>query len=353
MGRFLFPNFWKFLPILGWSLFVSHCGLEKNSKGKPQRENEALVNASTKSDKLAQTEEANASASTPQNTAQQMSVTELAQTSLILHWSETTEGKSYIVERAPSINSACQTFAPIVEIPFPTSSYTDTGLTPATTYCYQIKVIAASGGVSAIYSALSFTTLSNLANTAVVDTPSEFRLSSTTPTSAILGWKKVADATSYLVERSIAKNGICEKFTTPMLVYTTYLQDMKLSGGNSYCYRLSAINNAGASAYSGSLVVNTPPEVITMPSAFYGTNSLTSTSVHVSWTPESKATKYILSRSSNPTGRCDSYVQIAVVTLPGFTDNTLSPRTSYCYRVQGVPNNGIPGPYAYLSMSTP
>lgn len=168
-------------------------------------------------------------------------------------------------------------------------------------------------------------------------TPGTPTFSNTTATSTAVSWSAAAGASTYKVERC-ATTG-CSSYTeiATGVSGTSYDDTGTLTGNTVYRYRVRATNGFGDGSYSSGAEVTTLPNVPGTPS--FG--STTSTGTTVSWSaPTGGATTYKVDRCSG-TG-CSSYSQIAGgVSGTSYNDTgTLSPSTTYRYRVRGTNTTG-------------
>ncbi len=119
-----------------------------------------------------------------------------------------------------------------------TLHYTDTGLTPATSYSYVVVAIDATGNVSNPTAPVAGVTLT-APDTAAPSAPGALHVTGTTTTTISLAWSASADntgVTNYLVYR----NGILVASPTA-LTYT----DPGLTPATTYAYQVKAIDGAG------------------------------------------------------------------------------------------------------------
>ncbi len=120
------------------------------------------------------------------------------------------------------------------------TTFTDTGLTPSTTYTYTVKARDAAGNVSTAHSnQISVTTNATGGDTSPPTTPGNFRVTSTTNTSIALAWNASTDnvgVTGYELSR-----GGTVLTTTTSLSYT----DSGRTACTSYGYSVRARDAAG------------------------------------------------------------------------------------------------------------
>jgi chitodextrinase len=216
------------------------------------------------------------------------------------------------------------------------TSFADSGLTPGTTYSYELKAVN-SGGVSSIVT-LSATTV-KLPPIA----PTGFTYTATT-TSINLTWSAVAGAESYELKRNgtVVYSGTAVSFV-----------DTGLTSGTNYSYELKAVNSGGASqlatltATTQQVVVTPPPPppppAIVVPGSVTGLKGeATTNSVSITWNAVSGAEKYELKRNGTVvyTGATTSFI-----------DTGLTAGTAYSYEIKAI-NAGGSSSAATISVST-
>src|SRR5713226_2382905 len=134
-----------------------------------------------------------------------------------------------------------------------TTSFTDTGLSAATTYSYTVAARDAAGNISANSASVSITTAS-AADTTPPTTPTGLTAAAAGSTGANLSWSASTDnvgVTGYIVRR----NGV--QVATPA---TTSFADTGLSAATTYSYTVAARDAAGnLSPNSTSVSVTTLP----------------------------------------------------------------------------------------------
>ena len=202
-----------------------------------------------------------------------------------------------------------------------TTSYADTGLSPATTYSYTVAARDAAGNISPSSASVSIT----IADTTPPTTPTGLTAAAAGSTGASLSWNVSTDnvgVTGYIVRR----NGV--QIATPV---TTGYADTGLSAATTYSYTVAARDAAGnISPDSTSVSVTTtiaadttPPTTPTgLTAAVAG-----STGANLSWSASTDnvgVTGYIVRRNG---------VQIATPAATSYADTGLSAATTYSYTV--------------------
>lgn len=170
-----------------------------------------------------------------------------------ISWTDNSSNESeFVIERKAGDGF----YAEIDTVTANITSYSDSGLSPLTTYRYRVKAVNSLGS-------------SEYSNVLVVDTPalvlllpppaapSDLEMDSITSTTAKISWKdNSSNETGFVVERKNGSGSFSEidTVTTDTISYT----DTDLSAETTYSYRIKAVNLMGSSAYSNVLTVNTP-----------------------------------------------------------------------------------------------
>jgi uncharacterized repeat protein (TIGR01451 family) len=247
-------------------------------------------------------------------------------TSVTLSWNAVTGATSYSAQRSTDGGS---TWTPVGATSG--TSLADTGLTPDTTYTYQ--VIATDGVL---------TTASN--NVAVTLSPaSPVAQATASGTTITISWMAVPDAASYLVERS--PDGTSNWSTAGTTTSTLTLADVGLSTGTTYYYRVTAIDTAGSSAPSAVVNATTIPLA---PSSLTAT-AASDTQVNLSWTAAPGATGYIVQVSADGS---TGWTQLTTVSGTTTSVGGLTASTTYYFRVMADNAAGVSGASTVANATT-
>jgi len=213
---------------------------------------------------------------------------------------------------------------PVTTIGTNTPNYTDTGLTPNTSYSYTVQALDAAGNPSALSTALAASTLPD---TTAPPVPTGLTAGTKTVTSINISWAASIDnvlTTGYKVLR----NGTVVNANVSSTNYT----DTGLTPNTSYSYTIEAFDAVpNVSLPSTALAVTTLADT-TAPSVPTGLAAGTKTvnSITLTWAVPSDnvgVTSYEIFRNGSTTA-------LATVTTNSFTDTGLTQNTSYSYTVQ-------------------
>lgn len=169
----------------------------------------------------------------------------------------------------------------------------------------------------------------------VPNTPTNLNVSAVTSTTLRLTWGLVTGATGYNVYR----DNVLVASNTP----TTELLVTGLLPGNSYAFKVSAVNVAGESPKSPVYVGTTLPTVPAAPINLTADN-LTFESVDLSWDASLSATSY--------TVYANNAVVANLITATTYTLEDLIPNTTYILKVTATNAGGESEESAPLSITT-
>lgn len=247
-----------------------------------------------------------------------LTATQSQPNAITLSWTASVGATSYVLKRSTDGGSTYTQLA----TPSATS-YTDTGLTnDSISYCYMVAGVNSAGAGS--YSA-------PVCKTATASFPvSGVAVTQSGPGALTISYTALSNATSYIINRSVA-GGSYSQLTT--LTGTSYTDTGLTPGSTNYCYTVAAVFSTGTAA-AGSAVCNTASN------AFAPTNIAVSKwksgALRLTWQQNgSAASTYTVKRAVSG----GSYTTIATgLTLPQYTDTAVTNGTTYCYTVAEVLN---------------
>ncbi|MDR2741314.1 MAG: fibronectin type III domain-containing protein, partial [Treponema sp.] len=208
----------------------------------------------------------------------------------------------------------------------PYTSYTDTGLSPNTTYYYKVSAYNSSYAGSASESLPSLTS-----ETTRVAFPLNVSATAAASSSITVSWEQVSGATEYKVYRSTTYYGT---YSLAGDSTSTSYADTELSPITTYYYKVSAYNGKGEGAQSSYTYATTK---LGIPSIVTATDSSRS-SITVSWNSVSNASYYYIYRATSSDGEY-SQVGSTSSSYTSYTDTGLSLNTTYYYKVSAYSNN--------------
>ena len=245
-----------------------------------------------------------------------------------------------------------------------TATWTDTGLTPGTSYVYTLAAVATGAPTTYTYRVAAVTaagdTLSTNAATASVTpansaqgaartvvtvpaAPTALTFTAITATGALGSWPAVTGAANYQLHRGAAATG---PWTLLGLSATNSQAVAGLTANTTYYFQVDAINASGASAFGPTPAVS----LLTLPNA-PGTpvvGTITSSSVALSWAaPVGGAATYTVQYST--TAAFTAFTSTAPSAALSATVSGLGGATPYYFRV--VANNATGSSVASASVT--
>lgn len=182
-----------------------------------------------------------------------LSATPVSPTRIDLAWTDNaTNEAAYEVER--STTGVGGPYTLLITLPEGSTSYSNTGLTASTEYCYRVRATNG-GGASGYAGPTCATTLAS----PPPNPPTNLVATAPTYGQVHLTWTDNAtDETSFELERSTSGSGGPFTLLATLGANTVAYDDLNLSGATEYCYRLRAVNGNGGSTYATVSCATTP-----------------------------------------------------------------------------------------------
>jgi hypothetical protein len=269
-------------------------------------------------------------------------------------WSRTPNADGYIVWTALGKSDATATwFKAAVIQPSTTTFWLNEGLNVGKTYRYKVQAFNAAG-VGPLSAAFS--------NTTPQDLPLTPELLQVVPpvlgNRITLGWNNVADnADGFIIQRQTATIagplGPFETIATipadPVPGGVTWA-DTTVKAGNTYNYRVAAFNASGASTWSLPVTATTP--AVPLPPTGLNAIPVSGVQVDLTWAAaDTLQTGFRVER--RPAGGAWGTAGTVGAAVFAFSDTTVSPLTTYDYRVFATNAQGDSLPSATAQVTTP
>ncbi len=164
------------------------------------------------------------------------------QTNVTLQWTASNVGTHYVVERREAVAGDWTEIAP--HVPFSTTFYVDTDVEAYTTYHYRVKAV--NNGVPSPYSQTRNVTVPG---PQPPDAPAFLLTMARSPQEIEVSWASVTGHTRYQVERRVQEEGTWD-LIADLPAHVTLYSDTDVVEGVTYCYRVYALNDVGASGPS-------------------------------------------------------------------------------------------------------
>jgi fibronectin type 3 domain-containing protein len=251
-----------------------------------------------------------------------VTATAVTDTKISVSWSAVPGAFKYFVFQS----TAGGPFNFLATVLAPSTSMLSTGLTPNTTYSYQIVTVDAGGAESPPSAPVSATTLAIDPNI-----PTNITATAVSSSEIDVRWSAVTGAAKYFVFESAAGGPF--NFRDTVLVPGTTFQATGLTASTMYCYELATVLTDGETTALSAPVCATTAAGVQPPTAPLVT-ALSDTRILVQWQPASAAVKYFIYQAvaGDPT-----FTRVgAEANTTAFLVVNLTPSTAYCYRVTGV-----------------
>ena len=216
------------------------------------------------------------------------------------------------------------------------TSYTNTGyIENGNTYYYKVRALDANGTAGAWSSIVSVTYKQTLpAPTVTGGNDAQGR-----PT---LKWKAVTGAAKYEVYRARSKDGDYIKYST--VTGTSYTNTSYIENGNTYYYKVRALDANGTAGAWSSIVSVTYKQTLSAPTVTGGKDSQGRPTL--TWNAVTGAAKYEVYRARSKDG---DYIKYSTVTGTSYTNTSyIENGNTYYYKVRALDANGTAGAWSSI-----
>lgn len=158
------------------------------------------------------------------------------------------------------------------------------------------------------------------------------KVSSTSYNKLKITWKKVSNATGYIVYRASSQNGSYKKVKTIGSGSTLSYTDAGLTAGKAYYYKVQAIRKSGGNTINGTLSsakAGKPVPTMTTVRVKAGKKKAT-----VKWKKVSGASGYIVYRANSKNGKYKAVGTIKKGSTVTFVNKKLKSNRNYFYKVR-------------------
>ncbi|MBM3250218.1 MAG: tandem-95 repeat protein, partial [Candidatus Omnitrophica bacterium] len=263
----------------------------------------------------------------------------LSSTEIKLTWQDnSSDEQSFRIERS---NSSSGPFSLAASISANTTTYTNTGLTPSTTYYYRVCA----------YKSSAVTGYSNTASaaTAQFNAPTNLVAAPASSSQINLTWQdNTNDERNFRIEKGSSANG---PFTlvASISANTTSYSNTGLSPGVTYYYRVYAYKDTFSSGYSN--VASAATLQIPAPTNLTA-NAASPTQINLSW--QDHATDELNYRVERSASAAGPFTLIATLgaNSTSYSNTGLTAGTTYYYRVYALKNTII-STYSNTASATP
>ena len=250
-----------------------------------------------------------------------------------LKWNAVTGAAKYEVYRARSKDGDYIKYSTVTGTSYTNTSYIENG----NTYYYKVRALKSDGTagawssiVSVTYRAASTGTLSAPAVTGGNDSQGR-------PT---LTWKAVTGAAKYEVYRARSRSGEYIKYST--VTGTSYTNTSYIEDGNTYYYKVRALDANGTAGAWSSIVSVTYKQTLPAPTVTGGNDAQGRPTLK--WNAVSGAAKYEVYRARSRSGE---YIKYSTVTGTSYTNTSyIEDGNTYYYKVRALKSDGTAGAWS-------
>ena len=249
-----------------------------------------------------------------------------------LTWTDNaTNETGFVVQRSVNGGAMATIATPAAHTGTGTMTYTDLTVAQGNTYAYTVYAV---NGV--IASALSNTASVTVAPPPAAPTSLTAALQATlgvAPKIALTFKDNATNETGFVVERAVNAGAFATLAMLPAKTGTVTYADTTVAAGNSYTYRVRAVNGAIVSAYSNTPAAVVIPPLPAAPSNFTATPGTKTRRVDLKWTDNSNnETGFVIQRSMTATFATFTNFNVAA-NATTLTQTGLVSGTIYYYRI--------------------
>ena len=246
-----------------------------------------------------------------------------------LKWNAVTGAAKYEVYRARSLNGDYIKYSTVTGTSYTNISYIENG----NTYYYKVRALGSDGTAGAWSSIVAVTYKQTLSAPAVTGgNDAQGR-----PT---LTWKAVTGAAKYEVYRARSLNGDYIKYST--VTGTSYTNTSYIENGNTYYYKVRALDANGTAGAWSSVVSVTYKQTLPAPTVT-GCNDSQGRPT-LKWNAVSGAAKYEVYRARSLNG---DYIKYSTTTGTSYTNTSyIESGNTYYYKVRALKSDGTAGAWS-------
>ena len=248
-----------------------------------------------------------------------------------LTWKAVTGAAKYEVYRARSMNGDYIKYSTVTGASYTNISYIENG----NTYYYKVRALDANGTAGPWSDVVAVTCRLGLTAPSVTGgNDSQGR-----PT---LKWNAVTGAAKYEVYRARSRSGEYIKYST--VTGTSYTNTSYIENGNTYYYKVRALDANGTAGAWSSVVSVTYKQTLPAPTVTGGNDSQGRPTLK--WNAVTGAAKYEVYRARSRSG---DYIKYSTVTGTSYTNTSyIEDGNTYYYKVRALDANGTAGAWSSI-----
>ena len=247
----------------------------------------------------------------------------------MLKWNAVSGAAKYEVYRARSKNGDYIKYSTVTGTNYTNTSYIENG----NTYYYKVRALDANGTAGPWSDVVAVTCRLGLTAPSVTGgNDSQGR-----PT---LKWNAVTGAAKYEVYRARSKDGDYIKYST--VTGTSYTNISYIENGNTYYYKVRALDANGTAGAWSSIVSVTYKQTLSAPTVTGGNDSQGRPTLK--WKAVTGAAKYEVYRARSRSGE---YIKYSTVTGTSYTNTSyIENGNTYYYKVRALKSDGTAGAWS-------
>ncbi|MFR1974990.1 MAG: leucine-rich repeat protein [Oscillospiraceae bacterium] len=252
-----------------------------------------------------------------------------------LTWKAVSGAAKYEVYRARSMNGDYIKYSTVTGTSYTNISYIENG----NTYYYKVRALKSDGTAGAWSSIVSVTYRAASTGTLSAPTVTGGNDSQGRPT---LTWKAVTGAAKYEVYRARSKDGDYIKYSS--VTGTSYTNISYIENGNTYYYKVRALDANGTAGAWSSIVSVTYKQTLPAPTVTGGNDSQGRPTLK--WNAVTGAAKYEVYRARSLNG---DYIKYSTVTGTSYTNiSYIENGNTYYYKVRALKSDGTAGAWSSI-----
>ena len=252
-----------------------------------------------------------------------------------LKWNAVSGAAKYEVYRARSRSGEYIKYSTVTGTSYTNTSYIEDG----NTYYYKVRALDASGTAGAWSSIVSVTYRAASTGTLPAPTVTGGNDAQGRPT---LTWNAVTGAAKYEVYRARSQSGDYIKYST--VTGTSYTNTSYIENGNTYYYKVRALDANGTAGAWGSIVSVTYKQTLPAPTVTGGNDAQGRPTLK--WKAVTGAAKYEVYRARSLNG---DYIKYSTVTGTSYTNTSyIENGNTYYYKVRALKSDGTAGAWSSI-----
>ena len=265
-----------------------------------------------------------------------------------LTWTDASSNESsFTIQRSSAANGPWTNLATVAAN---TTTYADVIGNTGQAYFYRVVAVNTVGYTETPgYSNLSVTGTSNTFPVGTIQTnlpasPTNLTAAAQSGPQVLLTWTDNANnETGFIIERAIGAGPFTTLITVAASNGNVSYTDTTVTAGNTYSYRVAALNSAGMSGYSNTASVSLagpPIAPVSVTATAQATKNGKNATVTLTWTNVANETGYTIERATNTSFTANKVAISVSANVTNYTTGNLARSTPYYFRVLSYNGSG-------------